>query len=174
MFQLSDSFTVISPTRTQILSDLFLLGATVGLGLEEVYELGLLGDGPLHFHLLMGVHGLQVELSEHHYCHEFLLKYFTSHREGDRGTEKGGGWSKEQNKKKGCGGKKNCFGVWGCLCLSPLKQRVRTEGEKTRLQTTERFAPSPCSDCELITSESVCVCCVFLWIYIGRIVCMSV
>lgn len=61
----------------------------MGLGLEEVYELGLLSDGPLHFHLLMGVHGLQVELSEHHYCHEFLLKYFKSHREGDRKTGKG-------------------------------------------------------------------------------------
>ena len=91
---------VISPMSTQISSDLFLLGATVGLGLEEVYELGLLGDGPLHFHLLMGVHSLQVELSEHHYCHEFLLKYFTSHREGDRGTEKGGGWSKKRKRKR--------------------------------------------------------------------------
>lgn len=64
-----------------ISSDLLLLGATMSLGLEEVYELGLLRDGPLHFHLLMGVHSLQVELSEHHYCHEFLLKYFTLHRE---------------------------------------------------------------------------------------------
>lgn len=72
--------------KSKIPSDLLLLGATVGLRLEEVYELGLLGDGPLHFHLLMGVHGLQVELSEHHYCHEFLLKYFTSHREVDRDT----------------------------------------------------------------------------------------
>ncbi|TNN77628.1 hypothetical protein EYF80_012218 [Liparis tanakae] len=52
----------------------------VSLGLEEVYELGLLGDGPLHFHLLMGVHSLQVELNEHHYGHEFLLKYSTSQR----------------------------------------------------------------------------------------------
>lgn len=82
-------------------SDLFLLRATVGLGLEEVYELGLLGDGPLHFHLLMGVHSLQVELSEHHYCHEFLLKYFTLHREGDRETERRGDmlWGKTM-----CGG----------------------------------------------------------------------
>lgn len=72
--------------KKKIPFDLFLLGAAVGLGLEEVYELGLLGDGPLHFHLLMGVHGLQVELSEHHYCHEFLLKYFTSDRQADRET----------------------------------------------------------------------------------------
>lgn len=82
----------------------------MGLGLEEVYELGLLGDGPLHFHLLMGVHGLQVELSEHHYCHEFLLKYFTSHREGDRGTERGGGWSKRKKKKKAVGVKNSSVG----------------------------------------------------------------
>lgn len=79
----------------------------MGLGLEEVYELGLLGDGPLHFHLLMGVHSLQVELSEHHYCHEFLLKYFTSHREGER--QRGDGvcvlW-----------GKTKC-GVHVCVCL---------------------------------------------------------
>lgn len=74
-----------------IVSDLFLLGATMGLRLEEVYKLGLLSDGPLHFHLLMGVHSLQVELSEHHYRHEFLFKYFTSHREGDRRTGGGGG-----------------------------------------------------------------------------------
>lgn len=60
----------------------------MSLGLKEVYELGLLGDGSLHFHLLMGVHSLQVELSEHHYCHEFLLKYFTSNKKGDR--ERGG------------------------------------------------------------------------------------
>lgn len=58
-------------------SDLFLLGATMGLGLEEVYELGLLSDGPFHFHLLMRVHGLQVELSEHHCCHEFQVLHFT-------------------------------------------------------------------------------------------------
>lgn len=63
----------------------------MGLSLEEVYKLGLLGDGPLHFHLFMGVYSLQVELSEHHYCHEFLLKYFTSHRESDREKEKCGG-----------------------------------------------------------------------------------
>lgn len=63
----------------------------MGLGLEKVYELGLLGNGPLHFHLLMGVHSLQVELSEHHYCHEFLLKYFSSHREADKETYGGGG-----------------------------------------------------------------------------------
>lgn len=54
------------------------------LGLEEVYELSLLGNGSLHFHLLMRVYSLQVELSEHHYCHEFLLKYFISYREVDR------------------------------------------------------------------------------------------
>lgn len=69
-------------------SDLFLLGAAVvDPGLEEVYEFGLLGDGPLHLHLLMGVHSLQVELSEHHYRHEFLLMNFTSHREDDRDRE---------------------------------------------------------------------------------------
>lgn len=79
----------INPMDYRIASDLFLLGAAMGLGLQEVYELGLLRDRPLHFHLLMGVHGLQVELSEHHYCHEFLLKYFTSHREGDRETGEG-------------------------------------------------------------------------------------
>lgn len=73
-------------TKSEISSDLLLLGATVSLGLEEVNELGLLGNGPLHFHLLMGVHSLQVELSEHHYCHEFLLKYLISHTEGDRKT----------------------------------------------------------------------------------------
>lgn len=56
----------------------------MGLGLEEVYELSLLGNGSLHFHLLMRVYSLQVELSEHHYCHEFLLKYFISYREVDR------------------------------------------------------------------------------------------
>lgn len=49
----------------------------MGLGLKEVYEFGLLGDGSLHFPLLVRVHRLQVELSEHHYCHEFILKYFT-------------------------------------------------------------------------------------------------
>lgn len=109
----------------------------MGLGLEEVYELGLLGDGPLHFHLLMGVHGLQVELSEHHYCHEFLLKYFTSHREGDRGTEKGGGWSK---KKKGRGGKK--LKCWGCLCLSPLKQKgTEQRGRKQACKQTKDLLP---------------------------------
>lgn len=70
-----------SSYKSMMWSDLLLLGAPVSLGLEEVYELGLLGDGPLHFHLLMGVHSLQVELSEHHYCHECLLKYFSSHRE---------------------------------------------------------------------------------------------
>lgn len=62
-------------------SDLFLLRATMGLGLEKVDELDLLSDSPLHFHLLMGVHSLQVELSEHHYCREFLLKYLASYRE---------------------------------------------------------------------------------------------
>lgn len=61
-------------------SDLFFLGSPVSLGLQEVDKFGLLGDGPFHFHLLMGVYSLQVELSEHHYCHEFLLMYFTSHR----------------------------------------------------------------------------------------------
>lgn len=82
----------------------------MGLGLEEVYELGLLGDGPLHFHLLMGVHSLQVELSEHHYCHEFLLKYFTSHREGDRVTERRGCVC--------CGVKQSGGGGGGaCMCL---------------------------------------------------------
>lgn len=55
----------------------------MSLGLQEVYELGLLGDGALHFHLLMGVHSLQVELSEHHYCHECLLKNFIPHTETD-------------------------------------------------------------------------------------------
>lgn len=72
-------------------SDLFLLGSTMCLGLEKVNELCLLGDGPLHFHLLMRVYSLQVELSEHHYSHEFLLKYFISHREGDRETKRQGG-----------------------------------------------------------------------------------
>lgn len=70
----------------------------MSLGLQEVYELGLLGDGSLHFHLLMRVSSLQVELSEHHYCHEFLLKYLTSHREGDRETE-----------------------IWGCMPLGKTK-----------------------------------------------------
>lgn len=43
----------------------------------------------------MGVHSLQVELSEHHYCHEFLLKYFISHRktDGDTNGEEVGGVS---------------------------------------------------------------------------------
>lgn len=57
------------------------------------------------------------------------------------------------------------------MSFTTKTKRDRTAGEKTSLQTNERFAPSPCSDCELITSECVCV---FLWIYIGRIVCASV
>ena len=106
----TDITTIIDPIKNIIPTDLFLLGATVGLGLQEIYELGLLGDCPLHFHLLMRVHGLQVELSEHHYCHEFLLKYFTSHREGDRGTEKVGGCT-------GCCGVKQSVGDM-CLLVS--------------------------------------------------------
>ena len=39
----------------------------VHAGLQEVDELGLLRDGALHLHLLMGEHGLQVDLREHHY-----------------------------------------------------------------------------------------------------------
>lgn len=57
------------------------------------------------------------------------------------------------------------------MSFTTKTKRDRTAGEKTSLQTNERFAPSPCSDCELMTSECVCV---FLWIYIGRIVCASV
>lgn len=64
-------------------ADLLLLGAAVGLRLQEVDEFGLLRDGSLHFHLLMGVDGLQVELSEHHYCHQFLLRYLSAHRATD-------------------------------------------------------------------------------------------
>lgn len=100
----------------------------MGLGLQEVNELGLLGDGPFHFHLLMGVHSLQVELSEHHYCHEFLLKYNNSHREGvTEGQRDGQGAYSRQSVEYIC--------VCCCYCctkvsFSLLKQSGRTEGEK--------------------------------------------
>lgn len=77
LFENDDGSGVTVCERCECPSDLFLLGATMGLGLEEVYELGLLSDGPFHFHLLMRVHSLQVELSEHHYCHEFQVLHFT-------------------------------------------------------------------------------------------------
>lgn len=42
-------------------TDLLFLGGLVHFGLEEVNEFGLLGDSPLHLHLLMGVYSLQKE-----------------------------------------------------------------------------------------------------------------
>lgn len=84
----------------------------MSLVLQEVYELGLLGDGPLHFHLLMGVHSLQVELSEHHYCHECLLKHFISHREN------GHKWA-------GCAGVLVCVLVCWCATIKNRVNRAR-------------------------------------------------
>lgn len=39
--------------------DLLFLCWLVHFGLKEINEFGLLGDGPLHLYLLVGVHGLQ-------------------------------------------------------------------------------------------------------------------
>ena len=109
----------------------------MSLGLEEVYELGLLRDGPLHFHLLMGVHSLQVELSEHPYCHEFLLKYFTLHRES-------------VYRETGCTvccGLKQSVGSYVCLLL--LKQSDRAgKGNKT---TNDRKSCRPTCECTSVS-----------------------
>lgn len=123
-------------------NNLFLLGASMSLGLQEVYELGLLGDGSLHFHLLMRVSSLQVELSEHHYCHEFLLKYLTSHREGDRETEIWGGMPL---------GKTKCFLGVGVSHSRVVKNREQRK--QTGLGRTRGWTPSSGSDC-----ACVCLC----------------
>jgi len=47
-----------APSRRRI-PDLLFLGGLVHFGLEEVDEFGLLGDRPLHLHLLMGVDSLE-------------------------------------------------------------------------------------------------------------------
>lgn len=52
-------------------SDLLFLGRLVHFGLEEVNEFGLLGDGPLHLHLLVGVYSLQEQ-------RQYLRETFTS------------------------------------------------------------------------------------------------
>lgn len=44
------------------------------------------------------------------------------------------------------------------MSFTTKTKRDRTAGEKTSLQTNERFAPSLCSDCELTRTLWVCVC----------------